>query len=199
VRRPTSLTASRKTTTDDWLGLRPKSNVEIPSYEPSSYDNGGQNVSRRHDFRRQSTQQRTSRSAGLLFSDDEDDVKKTLTTTRNVFDSSTDTTYRGTGASAVPLLTTATTTVNGNAVDRTRTAVFESQTLSKRRETSPSITVAKKTAAATGKFNGGVFKGDGEYPFGIYHHNNTIHILSQSSPFRIVFRICNGTCHCIQI
>ncbi|XP_060835407.1 interaptin-like isoform X1 [Rhopalosiphum padi] len=149
VRRPTSLTASRKTTTDDWLGLRPKSNVEIPSYEPSSYDNGGQNVSRRHDFRRQSTQQRTSRSAGLLFSDDEDDVKKNKTTTRNVFDSSTDTTYRGTGASAVPLLTTATTTVNENAVDRTRTAVFESQTLSKRRETSPSITVAKKTAAAT--------------------------------------------------
>uniref|UniRef100_A0A2S2P1L6 Uncharacterized protein n=1 Tax=Schizaphis graminum TaxID=13262 RepID=A0A2S2P1L6_SCHGA len=149
VRRPASLTASRKTTTDDWLGLRPKSNVEITSYEPSSYDNGGQNVSRRNDFRRQSTQQRTSRSAGLLFSDDDDDVKKNKTTTRNVFDSSTDTTYRGTGASAVPLLATATTTVNGNAVDRTKTAVSESQTLSKRRETSPSITVAKKTAAAS--------------------------------------------------
>ncbi|XP_025206065.1 spindle pole body component 110-like isoform X2 [Melanaphis sacchari] len=151
TRRPASLTAPRKTTTDDWLGLRPKSNAEITSYdsyEPSAHD-GGLNVSRRHDFRRQSTQQRTSRSAGLLFSDDEDDVKKNKTNTRNVFDSLADTTYRGTDVSAVPIPATVTTTVNGNANDRARTAVSESQTLSKRRETSPSITVAKKTAIAT--------------------------------------------------
>ncbi|KAF0766877.1 spindle pole body component 110-like [Aphis craccivora] len=154
TRRPTSsLTATRKTTTDDWLGLRPKSNAEVTSYEPSLHDSGGPNVSRRHDFRRQSTQQRTSRSAGLLFSDDDDDdVKKNKATTKNVFDSLADTTaYRGTGVSAIPLPTTATTTaVDGKAADRPRTAVSESQTLSKRRETSPSITaVAKKTTPVT--------------------------------------------------
>ncbi|CAI6367378.1 unnamed protein product [Macrosiphum euphorbiae] len=155
LRRPASSTTTRKTTTDDWLGLRPKSNAEITSYEPSSHGGGGQNASRRHDFRRQSTQQRTSRSAGLLFSDDDDDDndKKNKTTNRNVFDSLADATYRGTGVSAVP--SPVTTTVNGDAApsaDRTWTAVSEPQlTLSKRRETSPSIvTVAKKTTAASG-------------------------------------------------
>jgi len=117
-------------------------------------------VSRRHDFRRQSTQQRTSRSAGLLFSDDDDDdVKKNKATTKNVFDSLADTTtYRGTGGSAVPLPTTA-AAVDGKAADRPWTAVSESQTLSKRRETSPSIAVTKKTTPATGKFNSSVLKG----------------------------------------
>ncbi|XP_060863799.1 trichohyalin-like isoform X2 [Metopolophium dirhodum] len=152
LRRPASSTTARKTTTDDWLGLRPKSNAEITSYEPSSHGGSGQNASRRHDFRRQSTQQRTSRSAGLLFSDDDDnddddDDKKNKTTNRNVFDSLADGTYRGTGVSAVP--SPVPTTVNGDA-DRTWTTVSEPQMLSKRRETSPSIvTVAKKTTAAS--------------------------------------------------
>jgi len=154
LRRPASSTTARKTTTDDWLGLRPKSNAEITSYEPSSHGGGGQNASRRHDFRRQSTQQRTSRSAGLLFSDDDDDDddKRNKTTNRNVFDSLADATYRGTGVSAVP--SPVPTTVNGDAApsaDRTWTSVSEPQMLSKRRETSPSIvTVAKKTTAASG-------------------------------------------------
>lgn len=156
-RRPASSTTTRKTTTDDWLGLRPKSNAEVTSYEPSSHGSGGHNAARRHDFRRQSTQQRTSRSAGLLFSDDDEDddndEKKNKTTNRNVLDSLADATYRGTGVSAIP--SPVTTTVNEDAApvtDRTSwTAVSEPQTLSKRRETSPSIiTVAKKPTAASG-------------------------------------------------
>ncbi|XP_022179687.1 trichohyalin-like isoform X2 [Myzus persicae] len=157
VRRPASSTTTRKTTTDDWLGLRPKSNAEMTSYEPSSHGLGGQNVSRRHDLRRQSTQQRTSgnRSAGLLFSDDDDDDdndgKKNKTANRNVFDSFADATYHSTGVSAVPLPTTTTVNLDAtSAADRTWTAVSEPLTLSKRRETSPSIiTVAKKTAAVS--------------------------------------------------
>lgn len=145
-RRPTTASSAvRKTTTDDWLGLRPNSSSETaPShYEPSSSSSRG--PSRRQDFRRQSTQQRTSRSAGLLFSDDDEDddgnrnaaaEKKPAGGARHGFDDLF--------ADPTPI------PVGGGTADP---VAADRQTLSKRRETSPSIATAARTNNAAGGMN----------------------------------------------
>lgn len=161
--------------TDDWLGLRPNvigtaDNNAIPSssYEPSS-SRGGLNTSRRQNFRRQSTQQHgASRLAGLLFSEDDDDnddsknvagdVDKRKVGGRNAFDDlfadeSGTNRISNSGRSAVSPTVTMTAAIGETTPNVTSTVGFgitttADSTLSKRRETSPSIKTVTNTTAA---------------------------------------------------
>lgn len=161
--------------TDDWLGLRPNvigtadnNAIQSSSYEPSS-SRGGLNTSRRQNFRRQSTQQHgASRLAGLLFSEDDDDdnddsknvagdVDKRKVGGRNAFDDlfadeSGTNRISNSGRSAVSPTVTMTAAIGETTPNVTSTVGFgitttADSTLSKRRETSPSIKTVTNTTA----------------------------------------------------
>lgn len=150
TQRPTTATAKKTMAANDYLGLlRANSNDDTgpSSYEPSSSRGGGSNTSRR-----QGVQQRAPRSENLLFSDDDDDggggagdaTDKTNASRGGIYDLLADTRNRGNSDNKTLGIPTGTTAADGvgDAADW----------LSKRRETSPSLTaMATKTIAPAGK------------------------------------------------
>lgn len=154
TRRPAS--ARRTTTADDWLGLRQTNSsgsiavaemaaasVSSSSYEPSS--SRGLNASRRQqNFRRQSTHQRGSRSADLLFGDEDSDGNENDGDRQqpvvNYVSSGGDVKKDLFAADTVHVRQIAPPSVSGDAISRLPT-LADSTTRTKRRETSPTITI----------------------------------------------------------